>query len=86
MDAFLIYFYIKGSENMLGFYTSYKCNSCNKEFVLLLEEEQKSKGYLVCPYCSSKRINKENISDNLKECMQERSYKRVKGALRQKIS
>lgn len=28
----------KGSENMLSIYTSYKCNSCGREFVLLSEE------------------------------------------------
>lgn len=54
------------------------------EFILLTEEVEKKNGYLVCPYCSSKRVKKETISDNLKECMQERSYKRVKGALRQR--
>ncbi|WP_099335815.1 TFIIB-type zinc ribbon-containing protein [Clostridium cadaveris] len=69
---------------MLSIYTSYKCNSCGREFVLLSEELEKQKGYLVCPYCSSKRVKKETVTDNLKECMQERSYKRVKGALRQR--
>lgn len=72
---------------MLSIYTSYKCKICKKEFVLLTEEIQeqaKSNRYLVCPYCSSKRVKKENIADSLKECMQERSYKRVHGALRQK--
>ena len=69
---------------MLSIYTSYKCNNCSREFVLLSQELEKQKGYLVCPYCSSKRVKKETISDNLKECMKERSYKRVKGALRQR--
>ncbi|EPY2286625.1 hypothetical protein ACXAT6_003904 [Clostridium sporogenes] len=69
---------------MLSIYTSYVCCSCRKEFVLLSEDVENTKGYLVCPYCSSRKVKKENIADNLKECMSERSYKRIKGALRQR--
>ncbi|WP_416176045.1 hypothetical protein [Clostridium sp.] len=70
----------------INIYTSYKCNRCKREFVLLtedLEQQLKQSRYLVCPYCSSKHVNKEKVTDNLKECMKERSYKRVGGALRQ---
>ncbi|MBY6844644.1 hypothetical protein HYI19_07490 [Clostridium botulinum] len=69
---------------MLSIYTSYVCCSCSNEFVLLSEDIEVMQGYLVCPYCSSRKVKKENIADNLKECMDHRSYKRVKGALRQK--
>lgn len=69
---------------MQSTYTSYSCNSCRKEFVLLTEEVETMKGYLVCPYCSSKHIEKEKIADCLKECMKERSYKRKRGALVQR--
>ncbi|NFC29221.1 hypothetical protein EXM98_04750 [Clostridium botulinum] len=69
---------------MLSIYTSYVCCSCRNEFVLLSEELENTKGYLVCPYCSSRKIKKENVADNLKECMNERSYIRINGALRQK--
>ncbi|APH14124.1 MULTISPECIES: hypothetical protein [Clostridium] len=68
---------------MLSMYTSYICIYCKKEFVLLTEELQNTKGYLVCPYCSSRKVKKEKVSDILKECMSERSYKRIKGVLRQ---
>ncbi|MBO0555690.1 hypothetical protein EXQ41_06445 [Clostridium botulinum] len=68
---------------MLSVYISYKCCSCRHEFVLLNEDVKCMRGYLVCPYCSSRKVKKENIADNLKECMQERTYKRIKGALRQ---
>ena len=68
---------------MQNIYTSYKCR-CGREFVLLTEDIENLKGYVVCPYCSSKNVKKENIADSLKECMQERSYRRVNGALRQK--
>lgn len=40
--------------------------------------------YLVCPYCSSKEIVVHKGTDNLEELMQERSYKRVNGAIRQR--
>ena len=69
---------------MLSIYTSYVCCSCRKEFVLLSQELESLKGYLVCPYCSIRKIKKQKIADNLKECMQERSYIRVNGALRQR--
>lgn len=70
-------------KDVLSMYTSYKCICCNKEFVLLTEELESTKGYLVCPYCSSRKVKKEKVSDILKECMSERSYKRIKGVLRQ---
>lgn len=71
---------------MLNIYTSYKCKMCKLEFILLSEDVDKmAKGrYLACSYCSSKRVNKENAADSLRECMRERSYKRVKGAVRQR--
>lgn len=69
---------------MLSIYSSFLCKSCKNEFVLLTEELENTKGYLVCPYCSSRKIKKENIADNLKECMNERSYIRINGALRQR--
>lgn len=69
---------------MLSIYTSYICKCCRKEFVLLSEDVESMKGYLVCPYCSSRKVKKENIADSLKECMEHTSYKRVKGALRQR--
>lgn len=68
---------------MLSIYTSYVCCKCRKEFVLLSEDLETMKGYLVCPYCSSRKVRKENIKDNLRECMHERSYKKVHGAIRQ---
>lgn len=75
---------MKGREDMRSIYTSYICCNCKKEFILLSEELNNLNGYLVCPYCSSKKVKKENIADNLKECMGERSYKRIRGAIRQK--
>lgn len=72
---------------MFKMYTSYRCNVCKNEFVLLTDQliEQQKKGrYIACPFCNSQKINKQKVENILKECMKERSYKRVKGALRQR--
>ena len=79
-----VFYFVKVGEDMLSIYTSYSCSRCRKEFVLLSENIQKLQGYLVCPYCTSRNIRKQSAADSLKECMQERAYVRVKGALRQK--
>ncbi|OSA92573.1 UNVERIFIED_ORG: hypothetical protein B2H93_14540 [Clostridium botulinum] len=69
-------------------YTSFKCkvNSCKGEFIVPTEylnvNERKGR-YLTCPYCNSKNIKEVNAVDNLKECMDHATYKKVKGAFRQ---
>lgn len=72
---------------MKSIYTSYKCNCCKREFVLLteeLEQQFKQNRYLVCPYCSSKKVKREKTTNDLRRCMSENSYKRTKGgALKQ---
>lgn len=70
---------------MVKMYTSYKCKACRKEFILLTIDikQMANSRYVTCPYCNSKKIREESIGDSLKECMDHRSYKRVKGALRQ---
>ena len=72
---------------MLEIYSSYRCKTCKNDFVLLseqLKEQLKNNRYLVCPYCSSQKVIKQKKTDGLKECMSARSYKREKGALRQR--
>lgn len=72
---------------MLEIYSSYRCKTCKNDFVLLseqLQEQFKNNRYLVCPYCSSQKVIKQSKTDSLKECMSARSYKREKGALRQR--
>lgn len=66
----------------MGMYKSYVCEKCKKTSILLKEEIAKGR-YLVCPHCSSKNIRTIKETDNLKECMNERYYKRQHGALRQ---
>ncbi|MBB6625247.1 hypothetical protein H7E67_17670 [Clostridium gasigenes] len=71
---------------MQEIYTSYKCK-CKREFVVLteeLEEHKRNGKYICCPYCSSRRLDKESKSDSLKELMKARSYKRKNGAIQQK--
>jgi len=67
-------------------YTSYKCNTCSGELVLLTDDVKKmaKDRYLVCPYCNSNRIAVDKISDSLKECMSEHSYKRIDGRMQQR--
>lgn len=70
---------------MLNIHTSYKCKTCKKEFVLLTEDLEKiaSGRYLICPFCNSKRVSRENAADRLREVMKERSYRRVGGVIKQ---
>lgn len=82
----LFIIHIKGKVRAVqSIYTSYKCRTCGKEFVLLTEDvENMTAGrYIACPYCNSKRISKAKATDDLRECMKERVYKRENGALRQ---
>ena len=71
---------------MPGIYTSYKCKTCSKEFVLLSEDidSMTSDSYLACPYCNSKRVLVENAADSVKECMKEHSYVRSNRVIRQR--
>ncbi|OPJ58446.1 hypothetical protein [Clostridium oryzae] len=70
---------------MLQIYTSYRCGVCSNEFILLSEEMDKMRKerYITCPYCNSKKVQKIKVTDNLKECMNERVYKRIGGAIKQ---
>lgn len=73
---------------MLNIYTSYICRGCSREFILITSELQSAINtgkYLACPYCGNKRIKKELATDDLREVMKSRSYKRNKrGAIEQK--
>ena len=71
---------------MKGIYQSYSCNKCKREMILLVDQVESAKQqgkYLSCAYCGTKKITKQKETDDLRECMKERRYKRVKGALRQ---
>ncbi|GAA0788000.1 hypothetical protein [Hathewaya limosa] len=71
---------------MLNFYSNYECKVCKKEFILLTEEVQQiSKDrYIACPYCNSKKVDKEQEANDLRELMVHRTYRKVHGVIRQK--
>ena len=72
---------------MLKMYIPYSCKGCRREFILISSEMIAAIGqgkYIGCPYCGNKKVKPSKPMDNLKECMEARSYKRVKGALRQR--
>jgi DNA-directed RNA polymerase subunit RPC12/RpoP len=48
-----------------------------------LSYEIDNKRYIKCPHCSSKNIIKIKETDDLREVIKERVYKREHGALRQ---
>jgi DNA-directed RNA polymerase subunit RPC12/RpoP len=71
---------------MQSIYSAYECRICRKECILLTKDvEQITRDkYIACPYYNSKRVDKGKSTNDLRECMKERSYIRIKGALRQK--
>lgn len=72
---------------MLNIYTSYICRGCSREFILITSEVQSAINtgkYLACPYCGGRHIRKELATDDLREVMKSRHYKRVNGAIHQK--
>lgn len=71
---------------MVKIYTAYRCAGCNRTIILLTEEVISTLNngrYISCSHCGCKKLKKIKESDNLKECMQSRSYKRVKGSLQE---
>ncbi|WP_326514798.1 hypothetical protein [Clostridium intestinale] len=68
-------------------YTVYECISDKKEFILITEELEAASRegkYITCPYCNSKRVKNVGTSNSIKECMRERSYKRIHGVIVQR--
>ncbi|HAR84946.1 MAG TPA: hypothetical protein DCR69_04385 [Clostridium sp.] len=68
-------------------YASYACGGCNREFILLTSELRNavnSGKYLACPYCGGRHIRKELATDDLREVMKARKYKRVNSRIRQR--
>lgn len=72
---------------MKGFYVSYMCKGCGKETILITSEVTSSinKGkYISCAHCGCKGLVKEKETDDLREVMKARRYKRnSRGALEQ---
>lgn len=71
---------------MKEYYVSYNCKSCHKTTILLTDEVDdtvKHGKYTACSHCGSKRIFEEKKTNDLRECMDHNSYKKVKGKVRQ---
>lgn len=66
-------------------YTALKCKHCKREFILISTEllSIKINCVIQCPYCHSPKVQVEKAADNLKDCMQERCYRRINGAIRE---
>lgn len=69
------------------FYIAYKCKGCSKEVILLTEEMKRTIAigkYIACPHCGCKKLTEINQTDDLRECMKARKYKRnSNGAIQQ---
>lgn len=72
---------------MKGYYTGYKCRKCSKEIILITSEVGRSiklGNYISCSHCGCKNLIKEKDTDDLREAMKARIYKRnSRGALEQ---
>lgn len=72
---------------MKGYYTGYKCRKCSKEIILITSEVDSSiklGKYISCSYCGCKNLIREKETDDLREIMKDRKYKRnSRGALEQ---
>lgn len=71
---------------MKKLYTSYRCVGCNRTSILLTDEVEitlRQGRYISCSHCGCKKLKKIKETDNLKECMESRSYRRVNGAIQE---
>ena len=74
---------------MESIYIVLVCARCKKTIIVLKEEFEDTRNknkYLACAHCGSKRVFKENETNDLRRCMEHNSYKRIRGALRQVIN
>lgn len=68
-------------------YLVYKCNICNCEFILpkqYVKINQSRDNYISCPYRGHKQIIVTGSYDNLKDCMDHDSHKKINGKIVQK--
>lgn len=62
------------------------CGKCGKTNILINDEVEdtiKKGKYISCSHCGSKRTIKENEISDLRKCMDNNAYKRIKGKMRQ---
>lgn len=71
---------------MKNVYKSFRCSKCRGSFVTMIDDYDKALkngNYISCPYCGSKRLKKDKVTDDLRECMSARKYKRERGAIKE---
>ncbi|MGL4742665.1 MAG: hypothetical protein ACRC41_18070 [Sarcina sp.] len=69
------------------YYSSYECRKCKREIILINDDIKSALDefkYIACPYCACKNIKVLKEEDSLRDVMKARSYKRVRGALRER--
>lgn len=71
----------------MGIYEYFICKGCRKTTILLTSEVERTIAagkYIACSHCGCRKLHAGGETDDLRECMQERRYKRNKhGALEQ---
>lgn len=66
---------------MKSIYKSYECVKCRKTIILLREEVEGTINggkYLACAHCGCKKLLEHKSTDDLRDCMKARRYKRNK--------
>lgn len=64
---------------MKSIYKSFECSRCRKSIILLEEEVDgtiNNGKYLSCAHCGCKKLFEHKSTDDLRECMKARRYKR----------
>ena len=82
----MVFCYKKVGDNMKEIYTIRICGKCRKTNILINDEVEdtiKNRNYISCSHCGSKKVFKENETSDLRKCMDNNAYKRVKGKVRQ---
>ncbi len=68
------------------YYIAYKCETCKKETILIKDQVKNTfdkKRYIVCSHCSSKNLKVEKTTDDLREVMGGRAYRKEGGRIKQ---
>ena len=62
------------------------CDKCGKTNILINDEAEdtiKRGKYISCSHCGNKKMTKESETSDLRKCMDNHSYKRIKRKIRQ---
>lgn len=64
---------------MNDLYKTYICKGCARTTILLVDEANKTIGsgkYISCSHCGCRKFTKENTTNDLRDIMKARKYKR----------